>query len=808
MSKKSLIRLAFAAAVLLVGIILINLDIAHWETAFDCRFKLEPDKHSAGLYHLEMEGAALKPGKYTLTLTGNLGAKSGPQSSVRIDDTDGEILLEEIFSGGEENRFEFEVQDRVRRIRIHILYNPASGAISVNKAVISTNNVLYKENVIRHAKITVIFVLICTFLYFAFRFVFPKQYRNFTPALDRKITDLLSIFSGEKNKSFLNNLSDSKKKAVWIIAAIVICISAILLYKGRITYTTSFVNDEFQSASAAYNFANGNGLVSTDSYSGPRSYTRAWPATILLAAWIKIWGTSEAAFRSLSAVYGILFLISVLYITKRMFGSIGYSVIAALFCVAESTLLEHFCMTRMYSLEMLLVVWMYYFIYKLLEGNQSSKAKQILYAAAAVILSFFAYETHVNAMVPLIGVALFIFIQAIVTKQKKYWNLIIAGIAVFLACIGNIAVYYQTGKFLFLKGVFKNFLYYASSINWKPDYLIYLLDLTGNRVLSVILLLIVLIGAIKNRKIDKKVVYLFCLTAFTAVFMSLFTVYQFIPRYIMMVIPFAIGIYSYAYIIVRDFNRTIAAAAGLCLLFFIGSTINSDIYKYNNTDNKWDTNYVPAYQSVYSFYDEDEEIPILQQMMRTWYGDKVFDRNKIKVGRLERENSVNSWLTFAENYPDGIVTCERLKMDFISQSAQDIILNWTDRLSGDYIDRTGVNVSHYLFVTPAEYENSRSLGTDGVTDAYDGNSLRIEINPEEVKNYFGMEELPRLLLLQLNLGEQNTRYVQLVIPEEESRNIVYNIPWDDLRRIETAPETMSVNRSRMAAWNQTLYTKE
>ena len=100
MSKKQLKRLIIAAAVLLGGIILIACGAMRWQTAFECSFKLTPDKHPAELYHLVTEVTALKPGSYTLTLSGDLGAGNGTQSAVRVDDTDGEILLQEVLPGG------------------------------------------------------------------------------------------------------------------------------------------------------------------------------------------------------------------------------------------------------------------------------------------------------------------------------------------------------------------------------------------------------------------------------------------------------------------------------------------------------------------------------------------------------------------------------------------------------------------------------------------------------------------------------------------------------------------------------------
>ena len=238
MSKKQWKRLIIAAAVLLGGIILIACGAMRWQTAFECSFKLTPDEHPAELYHLVTEGAALKPGNYTLKLSGDLGAGNGTQSAVRVDDADGEILLQEVLSGGEENTFEFEVPDRIRQIRIHIIYDPASGVINIKNAVISTHNVVYKESAIRQAIIAFFFILLWAFL--AFRFVFPEQYRKFFSPLEQKINAFMNVIFSERNSGITKKLNISNW-AFWVLLLLILTVSAVFMrhYPG-----TSFWNDE------------------------------------------------------------------------------------------------------------------------------------------------------------------------------------------------------------------------------------------------------------------------------------------------------------------------------------------------------------------------------------------------------------------------------------------------------------------------------------------------------------------------------------------------------------------------------------
>ena len=100
MKKKQCVLLIIALAVLLGGVFLINRDILHWETIFGYKLALNPDEYAEDFYHLDTDNLVLKPGSYTITLIGNLGAESGSRSAVKVDDSDGNILLQSDFSGG------------------------------------------------------------------------------------------------------------------------------------------------------------------------------------------------------------------------------------------------------------------------------------------------------------------------------------------------------------------------------------------------------------------------------------------------------------------------------------------------------------------------------------------------------------------------------------------------------------------------------------------------------------------------------------------------------------------------------------
>ena len=188
MGKKQCVLLIAAVCILLGGIALINRDVMHWETAFAYKLALNPDEYTEDFYHWDTQDLVLKPGPYTLTLYGNLGAEDGARSSIKVDDSAGEILYQADFYGGVENKFYINIENHARKIGIHILYAPASGEIGVDKIKISSDEILYKASLLRHLTITVFFLLLWAFL--TLRFVFPEQYRKCFPKIAKPETEV------------------------------------------------------------------------------------------------------------------------------------------------------------------------------------------------------------------------------------------------------------------------------------------------------------------------------------------------------------------------------------------------------------------------------------------------------------------------------------------------------------------------------------------------------------------------------------------------------------------------------------------
>lgn len=111
---------------------------------------------------------------------------------------------------------------------------------------------------------------------------------------------------------------------------------------------------------------------------------------LVVDAWVAVAGTSEAALRFPSAVFGVA-AVGLLYLLgAKLFDRWAGAVAAAVLCV--STFHVHFSQeARMYALLTVLTLVSYYFFVDLVEGDTADRTTIVVYVAATVLLVY----THV-----------------------------------------------------------------------------------------------------------------------------------------------------------------------------------------------------------------------------------------------------------------------------------------------------------------------------------------------------------------------------------------------------------------------------
>ena len=501
-------------------------------------------------------------------------------------------------------------------------------------------------------------------------------------------------------------MSENRK---WILLLTVMCTMAALLYFTRLNYFSCFVDDEFQSAAIARNFAQGRGFLKNDG----TEYRRAWPATILLAGWIRVFGPSEIACRSLSALYGVLFIASVVYITWKMYASIGYSLVVCSFLLAEPTLTYYFRFTRMYSLAVLLSVWLYFFLYRVITERG---ARSIIYILATGIIGYLAYETHVNSVVPVVGAALFVILEAVIRKEKKNRYPAILISALGLAATANILYIKARHHFLFdYLGVFDKLRDMGSLFgNIRKEYFMYLIGTPYVWVVSAVCAVILFISLVYTRKFERKEWYLFLLSAWTVFFFVFLTDRYYASKYILMAVPLYIAFISIAWLKLSSLSPK-AGKVSLYAVLLVGAVLwGRAFFKYTFTDNPKDMNYRMAFSRISEWYDvESETVPIIADKLRQSYlGQYVPNYENVP---FDRATDMDIWLSFAKDHPDGIACVELIKSKKLKQGALTVMTDWTDQLSGPGVDDSNVYVSHYLFLMPYRKSSVINPGSSVVT---------------------------------------------------------------------------------------------
>ena len=150
---------------------------------------------------------------------------------------------------------------------------------------------------------------------------------------------------------------------------------------------------------------------------------------ILLVLWTKLFGISELALRSLSAVLGVVLIMSTYYVGSRTI-STRVGVIASVLLLVNPVALYYSQEARMYTLVPLLILFSTFYFYRLL--TKPDKKNIILYI---MISSIFMYTDYLGVLLLLthVSFSLWRFFQ---TREKRIFRILIfAYIAIFLLYI-------------------------------------------------------------------------------------------------------------------------------------------------------------------------------------------------------------------------------------------------------------------------------------------------------------------------------------------------------------------------------------
>ena len=191
MNQKNTARLLIILLImLLTGIALIHVNRDIFQYQFDIRLdrSFVPERDSHRDYIL-WGPITLKPGSYELSFVMTV---EGRGSGVYMIDGDEEIFFtSDLLDGMENPSFPFEISGGMKQVRVGISYDPQTSSISMNRMRISSDHVLYRDSITRHAVISLL-ILLCG-LWLILRLCYPNLLWKLFPAFAKPENELALV---------------------------------------------------------------------------------------------------------------------------------------------------------------------------------------------------------------------------------------------------------------------------------------------------------------------------------------------------------------------------------------------------------------------------------------------------------------------------------------------------------------------------------------------------------------------------------------------------------------------------------------
>ena len=192
-------------------------------------------------------------------------------------------------------------------------------------------------------------------------------------------------------------------------------------------------NDEFQVMNAAVNLVEKRFGIWDFLTDAPGLYTRAWPHTLMVSVFFRLFGESTVSGRAVSAICGIIFIVSTYYIFNKMTKNRNIAFITAVLLLVIPDVTMIFRTIRMYAVLLPATIWMVFFAFNALtkthKFSHDNKVTRFIknyidfhygYLGLTIVMVVFNYINHPNGLITGFGIILFIIMKGFMTKEKKY----------------------------------------------------------------------------------------------------------------------------------------------------------------------------------------------------------------------------------------------------------------------------------------------------------------------------------------------------------------------------------------------------
>ena len=333
---------------------------------------------------------------------------------------------------------------------------------------------------------------------------------------------------------------------------------SLIVYVPALFPSPYFSNDEHLVIEAALGYLDTGNFVR---YTTEINYNRAWMHTWLVAQAINLFGLSTEVTRAISALFGVVFILSTYHIIKKITKQANIAFLSAILLLFNRELIAIFTTVRMHALMMPLALWMLYFIFQALNNEMSYKSDNLTtrwlsknfnfhfgYASIAIIFILLNEHIMFNALVLLFGVAIYIVWIAIEEKQRKFINLSI-GMAVILilvavAFFAHIVLYIRIP---FITSLIRGFLIH-SGFGWNNILYFWTnVNTPFGPLLGVVFLIIGIAVCISKRKQHPFLRLIVACYLFTIPFFVFFAYRYYAYRYMAFIVPVSVMLISLGY---------------------------------------------------------------------------------------------------------------------------------------------------------------------------------------------------------------------------------------------------------------------
>lgn len=495
---------------------------------------------------------------------------------------------------------------------------------------------------------------------------------------------------------------------MYLLIGLLICGAAVLFFRLG---SFDLWEDEFQVVEAAAGFLKTGRFERWDwiNETTIKEYGRAWPHTLLIAQAFRFFGISEWSARLVSALSGIGFFTLLFFIT-RQFTNKSIALLTLVSAIFYHSYVVLFRYTRMYALLLPLFLLLTYLLYRGLTGERRHQGKEntfnqrigpyinfdYRFLLPAIPLLYLTYLVHVNTLIIVPAVFIYICLLAVIEKKQKFIFLAVLGAIIGPLAVGILFVLDRTGSLTnnYLNSpAFLTFLSAFESRNFV--YFDFLVDHPFGVIAGTTLILLMVYAVFINRKDPvylRKYLYLFTMVITGAVFFIFVAARYASYMYISHLTPFALvlvisGLWHLGHWTSKCSRFVVLLLVFVLLFNFAGSLPRLYFGQFNR--GKFST----AYQVIIDNYDYDNQV-IFGQYLRTFYLRDLDQINSISM-EFTRRYPYEQFLADLAMWDEGWVTWESVKSYHINQDIRDFIDQNFQKVHGRGVDETGVEVYYF-----------------------------------------------------------------------------------------------------------------